>query len=180
MDNEQQTFINSRENLANYLKTIHANRYPISLLLDGVSDIRNIAAMFRLADAARLEKIYFYRNQPDSPPKKLSRVARSTDKYVPHQLIEDFEKLHAFKHTHDLIALEITNQSIPHYEYQPKPNRPILLIIGSEKYGVSPDLLHFVDATVHIPMMGVNTSMNVACATGIVVYRWLEVYLSTH
>ena len=38
-----------------------------------------------------------------------------------------------------------------------KSNKKILLIIGAERFGVSPELLRLSTASIHLPMLGVNT-----------------------
>lgn len=40
-----------------YLKDVRENRFPLSLLLDHVEDTRNLGALFRLADAARVQHL---------------------------------------------------------------------------------------------------------------------------
>ena len=48
-----------------------------------------------------------------------------------------------------------------------------VMVIGNEKDGVSEELLALCQTSIHIPMYGVNTSMNVAMATAIAVYGLL-------
>ncbi len=43
----------------------------------------------------------------------------------------------------------------------------IILIVGNERGGVSDFLLNEAKVSIHIPMFGVNSSINVAVATGI-------------
>lgn len=172
--NRQLGFSDERENLDAYIERINQSRHPISFLLDGLTDNKNIGMLFRLADAARIENIYLHQCNFSSNDKKLSRVARSTDKYVPYQIIESVETIQELKTNHQLVALEITSNSIPYSDC--KINTPMILIIGSEKFGVSDPLLQLVNQSVHIPMYGVNTSMNVAVATGIVTYSFLNNY----
>jgi len=45
------------------------------------------------------------------------------------------------------------------------------LIAGPDSHGLSPDELAAVDETVRIPMQGAVESLNVAVATGIVLYE---------
>jgi tRNA G18 (ribose-2'-O)-methylase SpoU len=52
------------------------------------------------------------------------------------------------------------------------------LVIGNEERGISDEVLGLLDASVHIPMHGVKTSLNVAMATGIVTYALLEKWLA--
>jgi 23S rRNA (guanosine2251-2'-O)-methyltransferase len=48
---------------------------------------------------------------------------------------------------------------------------PVALIMGSEEDGVSPAYLKMCDATVRIPLYGDITSLNVAVASGVVLYE---------
>ncbi|MEM0994551.1 MAG: TrmH family RNA methyltransferase [Bacteroidota bacterium] len=164
----QSNFRETRQDLASRLSDIQTHRHPIALLLDQVQDERNVAAMLRLADAARLEKVFLYQQAAHQwKGKKLERIARSTQKYVSFEQIDTIESLVADYH---FLAVEITDQSVAYHQYQP-PNKKLLLILGNEKYGVSKELLELSQAAVHIPMYGINTSMNVAMSAAIVSYH---------
>ncbi len=165
-------FTEERPDFETYRAHIDANRHPISLLLDGVQDMRNIGSIFRLADAARLERIYIHNLIGEWEVHKVKRTSRSTHEYVPYQQLHSLDDVTALKRTHDLIAVEITNTSIAYTTFE--PTRPTILVLGSERRSVSQEVLQLVDACVHIPMYGVKTSMNVAVAAGIVTYDFVE------
>lgn len=169
---EAKKFRTARENLATHLQKIQTNRHPISLLLDGLSDLRNIAAMFRLADAAGLKKIYLYQCPPIKRHKKFKKWSRSTLQYVPFDTLKELEEIEVLKENHQLLALEWTNKSLLYTRFQ--PDKELILVIGNEQHGVSAELLALTEQSLHLPMYGVNTSMNVAVATGIAVYHLLE------
>ena len=48
---------------------------------------------------------------------------------------------------------------------------PTLLLVGSEKMGLSHELLDAADVAVRIPMLGQATSLNLAVATGLILYE---------
>lgn len=153
-----------------YLKDVRENRFPLSLLLDHVEDTRNLGALFRLADAARVQHLWAL-GKPDLFDSKIvRRVSRSAMAYVPHSAI-GLNGARKLAQQQTLVALEITEHSIPYTEYQPQG--PCILVIGNEKDGVSGELLALCQTSIHIPMYGVNTSMNVAMATAIAVYGLL-------
>jgi tRNA G18 (ribose-2'-O)-methylase SpoU len=173
MAEHQITFKEERKDFQAHLAHINQNRNPVSLLLDRVHDIRNVGAIFRLADSARIRKVYIYKS-PDwkLTSQKAIRIARQTIQYVPYEILEELEEVKNLKENHQLIALEWTNKSIPYTEFAPKEET--ILILGNEQFGISDDLLALAETSIHIPMLGVNTSMNVACAAGIVVYDLLK------
>jgi tRNA G18 (ribose-2'-O)-methylase SpoU len=85
--------------------------------------------------------------------------------------LESVEELLDLKKEFELVAVEITSDSIPYTEY--RPMRPPALVLGNEKEGISPEVLEVIDRAVHIPMYGRGSSMNVSMAAGIVVYGLL-------
>jgi tRNA G18 (ribose-2'-O)-methylase SpoU len=70
-----------------------------------------------------------------------------------------------------LVGLEITDQSRSISETDFTPLQPIALIIGAESKGLFPETLELLDLSVHIPMYGRNTSMNVVQACGMALYE---------
>jgi tRNA G18 (ribose-2'-O)-methylase SpoU len=131
---------------------------------------------FRIADAARLEKIYFYQSDTNFEHKKITKVARSTNQYVDFEIIHTLEMIANLATEYEIIALDKTSESIDYTTFQQKnTNKKLLLIIGAEKFGVSEELLKKVTTAIHLPMLGVNTSMNVSVATGIAVFKLMEI-----
>ncbi len=172
MKNKQLTFSDERSDFEQRLAHINANRHPVSLLLDQLGDARNIGSAFRLADAANLECLYLY-NCPIAPTdKRINRTARSTQKYVPFQTLSSLNDILKLKKTHQIIALEVTSQSQPYTAI--KIQQPTIIIIGAENEGVSAAVLQLADATVHIPMYGLNTSMNVINAASIATFHFIQ------
>ncbi len=70
------------------------------------------------------------------------------------------------------IALEWTDKSISIYDYQ--YTNPLVLILGNEKHGISPEILKICDDSIHIPMYGKNSSMNAAMSLAIASYHILH------
>ncbi|NJN45322.1 MAG: RNA methyltransferase [Candidatus Competibacteraceae bacterium] len=70
-----------------------------------------------------------------------------------------------------IISLEITSNSIDIEKFSLSKDEKMCLILGSENQGVCERLLDASDAVIHIPMLGVNSSMNVATACSIAAYE---------
>lgn len=155
------------------VEQIHENRTPIALLLDGLEDMINIGSIFRLSDALRLQKIFFYHNKVNLSHKKLTKVARSTNKYTDYKEV-NLEQIIELQNEYEIVVIDKTNKSIDYKTYKKKTEKPLLFVLGNEKHGVSDDILNLTTNSIHLPMLGVNTSMNVAMAGGIVLYHFLE------
>ena len=148
-------------------------KYPICFLANDIDVPMNIGSFFRIADALGVEKIYLTGNSTVPPNPKIKKTSRATEKYVPYSYAKD--ALGLVKHLKDLgykiVSLEITSKSIDIENFSIKKEEKICLILGSENHGICESLLNVSDATVHIPMLGVNSSMNVATACSIATYE---------
>lgn len=165
----QHTFNDNKSSLNFDLKNINKDRTPIILILDGLSDLGNIGSIFRIADALRIEKIYIYNYDKEFNKKLFQRKSRSTIKYVSYRYTNDIKELLNLKNSYKFIVLDKTNKSVEYNNVDYSGN--ICLIIGSENTGVSKELINASDFSVHLPMFGINTSINVASATGIALYH---------
>lgn len=136
---------------------------------------------------------------PHPPHPKIARTARATEKYVPWchvdnvtsffddprsafskgSLNEDFRRWPTFPDTDLFLALELTDVSTSILDYQlPQPvlngHQMLWLVAGNEAHGIDQAILGRCHASVHLPMYGRNTSMNVSVALGIAVYAILR------
>ena len=83
---------------------------------------------------------------------------------------------HLKKEGYTIICLEITSKSQELREYVNNLTQlnKICLVVGSEKAGIHQALLDTADHTLHIPMFGDNSSMNVTTATAIALYEFTQ------
>ncbi len=147
------------------------------LLCDRVNSPANAGSLFRLADALGITHLYFINTCPDLNSNRLKRTARGCEKSVAFSTIDDATTLlKALKQEHyTLVGLELTTQSTALHTFKQTAEK-IALVVGNEKEGISPSILAKLDCTLHIPMSGQNSSMNVSQATAIAVYQLLNPY----
>ena len=133
----------------------------------------NVGSLFRIADALGVEQIYLTGRSPVPPNGKLRKTSRAAEKYVPFSRAADPMpilrelKLGGYR----IISLELTSASIDIRALSVKTTDRICLVLGSESSGVSQTLLDLSEQTVHIPMIGQNSSMNVATACAIATFE---------
>jgi TrmH family RNA methyltransferase len=63
---------------------------------------------------------------------------------------------------------KVTYQAVGSYD------RPLVLLMGSEREGLTTDQTGLCDALVRLPMLGQVSSLNLAVATGVMLYQILE------
>ena len=159
---------------------INQVKYPVCILAHDMDVPMNIGSIFRIADALGLEKIYLTGNSAQPPNSKIRKTSRSTEKYVsysysknPDEVIQQL-KLDGYM----IVSLEITSASKDIRNFKITAQDKICLIIGAENAGVSQELLDASHQTLHIPMAGQNSSMNVATACAIAVFEITRNYIS--
>jgi len=173
-DHQVLNFDDQRKDVEERLAFIKANPHPIVMVLDQLQNPRNVGAIFRLAEAARVKKIYLFQALLEVNEKKFQRAARSTSLYIDYEIVPTLDALKEKLSTYEVVALEKTNQSKSFADFRPNEAKEIALIIGNERLGVSTTLLDICESAIHIPMFGLNTSMNVVTATGIVLFDLLQ------
>ena len=152
------------------------NKFPVVLVCDGVQSPANIGSLFRICDALGVEKIVFCNASINFSSTRLLRTARNTHKIVDYSIsnncIEEIESIQ--QKGYKLIALEITDKSIPVEDLSIEKGEKIALIIGNEKHGISEEALALIPTSIHINMFGKNSSMNVVQATSIGLYSLIN------
>jgi tRNA G18 (ribose-2'-O)-methylase SpoU len=148
-------------------------RCRLCFLSDDVDSPVNVGSFFRIADALGVEKIYLAGSSCVPPNPKIKKDSRSTDKYVAYSHSDDVRALvtQLKADGYKIVCLEITSISTSIEDFNASPGEKICLVLGSEDKGVSQQLLDMSDATIHIPMLGTNSSMNVASACAIATYQ---------
>ena len=158
--------------LNHYNTTFKKHIFPITLIAENVTNAPNIGSLFRTADAFGIEKIVFCGEQIPLG-RKMTKTSRATEKVVKYEVKENASEVVSQykKQGYYIVALEITSESTSiHTSVFPK-DKPIAIVIGDEKFGVSQDILKQCDAVNHIDMFGQNSSMNVVQATTIALYE---------
>ncbi len=160
------------------LQLDHSSHRPatplaLRLLAHDVDSALNVGALFRLADALGVEHLHLTGASPLPPDPRIRRTARSAERHVAWSHAADPLATVATLKAQGwrVVSLELTTRSVALHELAVAPGERVCLVVGAENTGVCQALLDASDATVHIPMRGHNSSMNVANACAIAVYE---------
>jgi tRNA G18 (ribose-2'-O)-methylase SpoU len=148
----------------------------IVLIAENIRTPENVGMMMRLSDAFGVAKIYFVGKHELELTTKIKRASRNTYKTMNYTFERDgkeqIKKL--AEEGYQSISLEITEKSEPIQNIKLHPHKKILLVVGSERKGVSEELLQLCQYHYHIPMYGNNSSINVVNALSIGLYKITE------
>lgn len=158
--------------LNHYNTNFTKRSFPITVVCNNVTNAPNIGSLFRICDAFGVEKLMLCGNHIPLG-RKMTKTSRATEKSV-HFEIQD-SALNIVENLkskgYQIISLEITDSSKPIHAFNFSTEKPIVLVIGDENFGVQEDILNLSDAVIHIDMFGQNSSMNVVQATNISLYE---------
>lgn len=154
-----------------YESIINKPRNEVYLILDNIRSMHNVGAIFRTADAARIQCLFLCGITATPPREQISKTALNTIDYVPWKYYKSTIRLVNFLRQKgiQIICLEQTYNSIDYrnFNYQ----KPLAIVVGNEISGISDKLINISDACIEIPIFGIANSLNVATATGIALFN---------
>lgn len=152
---------------------IEKGETPLFLILDGITDIRNIGGIARTAYCTGVHAIII----PEKGVGALNEDAILTSAGAlemiavcrVNSLMKAVDELHL--NGIKVFASEMTaEKSIAEVDFKD----PCAIVMGSEDNGIYPALMKICDEKVKIPMAGDFESLNVSVATGIILYEAMK------
>lgn len=146
---------------------------PLLLILDGITDIRNIGGIARTAYCTGVHAIII----PDKGIGALNEDAILTSagalEKIPicrvNSLMKAVDELHL--NGIKVYASEMNAaKNIAEVDFK----EPCAIVMGSEEKGIYPALMKICDEKIKIPMAGDFESFNVSVATGIILYEAMK------
>lgn len=138
------------------------------LLIDAVQDPGNIGTMIRTASAAGIDAVILGKGCADPFNPKTVRSAQGSHFQIPVVRGELGDWLPQLKNADIPVFGTALQQAIPVHEAETKEK--FALIVGNEGSGVAPELLQLTEQNLMVPLYGSAESLNVAVATGILLY----------
>lgn len=144
------------------------------LALDGVQDPGNMGTILRTADAAGWQGAYLSDRCADVYSPKVQRSAMGSGFRVGTARVDLPEKLMSLKKQGFSVIVSALDGD-PLYERKEIPaGTKLVLVIGNEARGVTPEVQALADIKVKIPMRGRAESLNAAVAAGILMYEFTK------
>ena len=153
------------------------------LILHNIRSVENVGAMFRTADAAGINKIYLCGYTPaplDRFGRKrgdLHKSALGAEEFVPWEqkklVCPVIAKMK--REGFQVVAIEQDEKAIDYKTLRLRRGQAHAFIVGAEVTGIPKDVLEKCDIVAEIPMRGKKESLNVSVATGIALFKILNI-----
>lgn len=143
------------------------------IVLDKIQDPGNLGTIIRVADAAGFKDIILTKGSVDCYNEKCVRSSMGSIFNMNIVYMEELQLIHFLKEKkYKFLVTALENNSIEYTDIT--LNEKNAIIFGSEGNGVSDNFLKAADETVIIPIYGSAESLNVAMASGIILYKVRE------
>lgn len=152
---------------------VEQGQTPLFLILDGITDIRNIGGIARTAICTGVQAIII----PDKGVGALNEDAILTSagalETLPVCRVASLMKAVDELHINGIKVLA-TEMTATTSVYDVDFKEPVAIVMGSEEKGIHPPLLKICDEKIKIPMKGDFESLNVSVATGMILYEAMK------
>lgn len=158
------------------LQSIPKNKQPLLLMLDGLEDPHNLGAILRTCDAVEVDGVIIGKNRSVALTPTVAKVSTGAIDYVKVAQVTNLSRTldDLKKEGFWVVGCDLDNsQDYRSIDY----NMPVVIVIGSEGFGISRLVKKHCDMNVVLPMNGHVTSLNASVATAVILY---QVYNSRH
>ncbi|MDO4637537.1 MAG: 23S rRNA (guanosine(2251)-2'-O)-methyltransferase RlmB [Lautropia sp.] len=153
-------------------------RPPFLLLLDGVTDPRNLGACLRAADGAGVDAVIAPKDHAAPLTDIAMHTASGAGESVPYILVTNLVRTIEKLQDEGFIVYGLADEASAPL-YQTAFSGPIAIVMGAEDKGMRRLVREQCDALISIPMQGDVSSLNVSVATGVVLYEVVRQRLAT-
>jgi 23S rRNA (guanosine2251-2'-O)-methyltransferase len=143
---------------------------PLILVLDSITDVRNMGAIARTAECAGVHAIVIpAKGSAQINPDAIKTSAGALYK-IPVCRHDNFMQTVKFLQESGL-QLVCCTEKTNDYIYSPDYTAPTAIIMGSEEDGIRNEIIRISDHLAKIPMFGEIESLNVSVSTGVILYE---------
>lgn len=153
-----------------------ADKRSLIVVLDNVRSMHNVGAVFRTADAFRLEGVYLcgltVHPQDNQWPTEVTKTALGAEQTVDYKYFANtLEAVNTLQTAgYKVFAVEQAHGSTMLHDVQLEPQGKYAIVMGHEVFGVQQEVVDACDGCIEIPQYGTKHSLNVSVTAGIVMY----------
>jgi len=150
-----------------------AGELPAIVILDGITDVRNVGAIARTCYSAGIHTIII-------PAKNFARIGPDAVKTSAGALLKmkvcrenDLKKTVIFLQENGIQVVAASEKAEENY-YKLDYTGPTAFVMGAEDKGISSSIIKSADYLVKIPMKNKFDSLNVSVANGILIFEMVK------
>ncbi|MAK07639.1 MAG: 23S rRNA (guanosine(2251)-2'-O)-methyltransferase RlmB [Marinoscillum sp.] len=154
-------------------RSYESGKDPIILVLDRITDTRNFGAITRVAEATGVDAIVIPEKESALITSEAVKASAGALNYVSICKEKNLKSVINKLKESGLKVIACTEKSDENI-YSVDFNTPVCIILGSEKNGISQNLIEISDVKAKIPMRGKIESLNVSSSSSIILYELIR------
>lgn len=148
------------------------DKIPVAIVLDNVRSLYNVGAVFRTADAFKVEKVFLCGITAKPPHREIHKTALGAEESVDWDYFKNVEEAveQIKKENYTLIAIEQAVGSKMLQDFKPDKDHRYAIVFGHEVKGVSQYIMDNAEEAIELPQFGIKHSLNISVSVGVVIW----------
>jgi 23S rRNA (guanosine2251-2'-O)-methyltransferase len=155
------------------IRTYETGKQPMFIVLDRITDVRNMGAIARSAECAGVDGIIVPSRGSAQVNADAIKTSAGALNIIPVHRSPNLKNTLRYLKDSGLRLMAVTEQGSTDYD-KTDLSGPVAYILGSEEDGISPEYLKLCDERIKIPLAGSISSLNVSVAAGIIIFETLR------
>ncbi len=143
---------------------------PFILVLDRITDVRNLGAIIRTAECAGVHAVVIPAHNSAQINEDAVKTSAGAIHNVPICRHTNLKEVFVFLKEAGIAIIGATEKA-KKIHYEADYSRPLCIVMGNEGEGISPEYFNYFSDHVKIPLKGTIDSLNVSVATGVLLYE---------
>ena len=158
-----------------------ARKLPLTVVLDDVRSLHNVGAVFRSADAFRVEAVYLCGITATPPHPEIHKTALGGEDSVDWRYFDTAaEAIGQLRGEGVFVySVEQVEGSTKLQDLQLDTSRRYAVVLGNEVKGVHQEVVDMSDGCLEIPQFGTKHSLNVSVTAGIVMWEVAKQFINS-
>ncbi len=159
------------ETLSNLVPMLYEDgRLPFLVALDGITDVRNFGAIARTAECVGADALVIPMRGSVSVGGDAVKTSAGALSYLPVCRERNLAGALRFLKDNGYQVVAVSEKADFSY-VRADYTTPVVLVMGAEDTGISPEVMAECDTRVSLPMFGKIGSLNVSVAAGVMMYE---------
>lgn len=149
-------------------------KLPLVVVLDNIRSLNNIGAVFRTADAFRVERLVLCGITATPPSVEIHKTALGAEDSVCWSHCgSTADAVRALQgEGYKVCALELVKGAVSLENFMVEPEGRYAIVVGHEVDGVDQGIVDICDGCIEIPQEGTKHSLNVAVSTALAIWHF--------
>lgn len=152
------------------LEAIPDGKMPLLVMLDGIEDPHNLGAILRTCDCVGVDGVIIGKHRSARLTPTVAKVSTGAIDTVKVSAVSNLTQTLKYLKEKGFWVVGTDMHDASDY-HKAKYDMPLVLVIGSEGFGISNLVRKNCDFCVKLPMVGKVTSLNASVACGILLYQ---------